>query len=64
MVAIAHLTLQAMEGYSDLDRRLSELVIAGIGQPNTDNPDWTGEGDTVHHQYIYSEWQNQNYKYF
>ena len=62
--SIAHLTLQAMEGYSDLYKRLTDLVITGIGQPNTVNPEWTGEGDTVHHQYIYSEWQNQNYDYF
>ena len=62
--AIAHLTLQAMEGYSGLYRRLDELVIAGIGQPNTDNPEWTGEDDTVHNKYIYSDWQNKYYEYF
>ena len=62
--AIAHLTLQAMEGYSVLYRWLSELVITGIGQPNTNNPKWTGEDDTVHNKYIFSEWQNQYYEYF
>ena len=61
---MAHLTLQAMEGYSLLYNRLTDLVISGIGQPNTVNLEWTGEGDTLHHQYIYSEWQNQNYDYF
>ena len=62
--AIAHLTLQAMEGYTVLYSKISEMVMTGIGQPKAINPEWTGEDDTVHSQYIYSEWQNQYYEYF
>ena len=57
--AIAHLTLQAAEGYSVLYDKLSELVITGIGQPKDKNPEWTGVDDTVNKEYIVSEWQNQ-----
>ena len=64
MGAIAHLTLQAMESYSVLYNKISDMVRRSIGQPDTINPEWTGEDDTVHSQYIYSEWQNQYYEYF
>ena len=65
MGAIAHLTLQAMESYSALYNKISDMVMTSIGQPNTINPEWTGEeNDTVHSQYIYSEWQNRYYEYF
>ena len=37
--AMAHLTLQAMEGYSVLYKKLTDLFNAGIGQPNTANPE-------------------------
>ena len=33
--AIAHLSLQGMEGYSCLYKRLNDLVLTGIGPPNT-----------------------------
>ena len=35
-----------------------------MGSPTLNNPEWTGEDDTVHSQYIYSEWQNRYYEYF
>ena len=62
--AIAHLTLQAMESYSVLYNKISDMVRRSIGQPDTINPEWTGEDDTVHSQYIYNKWQNQYYAYF
>ena len=62
--AMAHLTLQAMEGYSVLYKKLTDLVNTGIGQPSTANPEWTGEDDTLHDKFVYSEWQNHYYEYF
>ena len=62
--AVAHLTLQGMEGYAKLYNKLYDFVLAGIGPPKTTNPDWTGEEDTEHPQYIYSTYQNQTYTQF
>ena len=62
--AIAHLSLQAMESYSSLYNKISSMVMTSIGQPNTINPEWSEEIDTVHSQYIYSKWQNRYYEYF
>ena len=64
MGAIAHLTLQAMESYSALYNKVNDMVMWSIGQPNADNPEWTGEDDTVHNQYVYSEVQNRYYEHF
>ena len=44
MGAIAHLSLQAMENYSTLYKKISEMYTWYIGGPNTLNPEWTGDG--------------------
>ena len=62
--SMAHLSLQAMEGYLALYKKLSIYVQAGIGQPATLNTDWTGEADTEHNQYLYSVHQNNTYDQF
>merc|ERR1711888_259021 len=41
-----------------------DMVMWSIGQPNAVNPEWTGEEDTVHRHYVFSEVQNQYYEYF
>ena len=64
MGAIAHLSLQAMENYSSLYKKVSELFMWYIGGPSTPNPEWTGEEDKTHDQYIYSEGQNMAYEQF
>ena len=38
MGAIAHLTLQAMENYSSLYKKVEDMVMWSIGQPNAINP--------------------------
>ena len=35
-----------------------------IGQPDTVNPEWTGEDDTVHSHFMYIEWQNRYFAHF
>ena len=62
--AVAHLTLQGMEGYARLYNKMTEFVLAGIGQPKTVNPNYTGDQDTENHQYIYSASQNAQYDQF
>ena len=64
MGAIAHLTLQAMESYSNLYKKVDDMVMWSIGQPNADNPEWTGEDDSVHSKYVFSDVQNQYYEHF
>ena len=64
MGAIAHLTLQAMENYATLYKKVEELVMWSIGDPRDENSEWTGVEDTVHPRYVYSEVQNQYYTYF
>ena len=64
MGAIAHLTLQAMENYTILYKKIEELVMWSIGDPRDENSEWTGEEDTEHARYVYSEVQNQYYAYF
>ena len=59
MGAIAHLSLQAMENYSMLYKKISDLYTWYIGEPNTPNPEWTGDVNETHDQYIYSEGQNK-----
>jgi hypothetical protein len=55
---VAHRTLQGMEGYANLYKKMADFVVAGIGPPKTINPDWTGEEDTEHHQFSYGAHQN------
>ena len=62
--AIAHLTLQAMESYSVLYKKVSDMIMWSIGQPDTVNPEWTGEDDTVHSHIMYIEWQNRYFAHF
>ena len=62
--AIAHLSLQAMENYSTLYKKVSDLFMWYIGEPNTLNSEWTGVEDETHEQYIYSEGQNMAYAQF
>merc|ERR1711888_10040 len=64
MGAVAQLTLQAMENYSTLYNKVNDLVMWSIGQPSAVNPEWTGEDDTVHSHYVFSEGQNRVYEYF
>ena len=64
MGAIAHLTLQAMESYSNLYKKVEDMVMWSIGQPNADNPEWTGVEDSVHSRYVFSDVQNQYYEHF
>ena len=64
MGAIAHLSLQAMENYSTLYKKVSDLFMWYIGEPNTLNSEWTGVEDATHEQYIYSEGQNMAYAQF
>ena len=54
MGAIAHLSLQAMENYSTLYKKVSDLFMWYIGEPNTLNSEWTGVEDETHKQYINS----------
>ena len=53
-----------MESYSALYNKVNDMVMWSIGQPNADNPEWTGEDDTVHNQYVYSEVQNRYHEHF
>ena len=64
MGAVAHLSLQAMENYSSLYKKVDDLFMWYIGQPSVVNPEWTGEDDTVHSQYVFSEGQNRAYEHF
>ena len=64
MGAIAHLTLQAMENYSNLYKKVEDMVMWSIGQPNADNPEWTGAEDSVHSRYVFSDVQNRYYEHF
>ena len=64
MGAVAHLSLQAMENYSSLYNKVNDLFMWYIGQPSAENPEWTGEDDTVHSQYVFSEGQNRAYEHF
>ena len=64
MGAIAHLSLQAMENYSTLYKKVSDLYTWYIGEPNTPNPEWTGDVNETHDQFIYSEGQNKAYAQF
>ena len=64
MGAIAHLTLQAMESYSNIYKKVNDMVMWSIGQPNADNQEWTGEGDSVHSRYVLSDVQNRYYEHF
>ena len=57
MGAIAHLTLQALENYSKLYEETSQLVTWCIGKPCVKNPQWTGEEDTVHPEFVDSQAQ-------
>ena len=50
--------------YSTLYKKVNELYMWYIGGPNTLNPEWTGEEDETHDQYIYSEGQNRAYAQF
>ena len=52
MGAITHLTLQAIESYSNLYKKVEDMVMWSIGQPNADNPEWTGVDDSVHSKYV------------
>ena len=47
MGAVAHLSLQAMENYSSLYKKVNDLFMWYIGEPSTVNPEWTGEEDTT-----------------
>ena len=62
--AFTHLTLQAMESYSVLYKKVSDMVMWSIGQPDTVNPEWTGEDDTFHSHFMYIEWQNRYFAHF
>ena len=62
--AVGHLTLQAMEGYAKLYSKLADFVLGEIGDPNTENPDYTGEGDTEHPELVYSAKQIRQYESF
>ena len=64
MGALAHLTLQAMENYSILYKKVEGLVMWSIGDPSDENSEWTGPEDTVHPRYVYSEVQDRYYNYF
>ena len=64
MGAIVHLTLQAMENYFSMYKKVNDMVMWSIGQPNAINPEWTGEDDTVHSHYVFSDVQNGYYEHF
>jgi len=57
MGAIAHLTLQALENYSRLYEKTSQLVTWCIGQPCDKNTQWTGAEDTVNPEFVDSQAQ-------
>ena len=53
-----------MESYSVLYKKVSDMIMWSIGQPDTVNQEWTGEDDTVHSYYMYNVWQNRYFAYF
>merc|ERR1711984_20616 len=57
MGAIAHLTIQALENYSRLYEKTSQLVTWCIGQPCVQNTQWTGVEDTVNSEFVDSQAQ-------
>ena len=64
MGAIAHLALQTLENYSKLYEKTSYLLKSCIGNPCVKNTEWTGEDDTAHNQFVFSEVQNGYYEHF
>ena len=53
-----------MESYPVLYKKVSDMIMWSIGQPDTVNPEWTGEDDTVHSHFMYIEWQNRYFAHF
>ena len=64
MGSIAHLTLQAMESYTTIYSKMEQLAMWCIGKPCEENPQWTGEDDTVHPRYVNSEAQDWYHNHF